>query len=79
MPKTYLQHADQLLLQALSIPGLSGEEGEIMTFLVDQLRAAGATDEVLGFDQAREKSRKAARAAISSSNFPARGPDRDDC
>ena len=55
MPKTYLQHADELLLQALSIPGLSGEEGAIMTFLVDQLRQAGATDEVLGFDQAHRK------------------------
>ena len=55
MPKTYLQHADELLLQALSIPGLSGEEGAIMTFLADQLRQAGATDEVLGFDQAHRK------------------------
>ena len=55
MPKTYLQHADELLLQALSIPGLSGEEGAIMAFLVDQLRQAGATDEVLGFDQAHRK------------------------
>ena len=55
MPKTYLQHADELLLQALSIPGLSGEESAIMTFLVDQLRQAGATDEVLGFDQAQRK------------------------
>ncbi len=55
MPKTYLQHADELLLQALSIPGLSGEEGAIMTFLVDQLRQAEATDEVLRFDQAHRK------------------------
>ena len=55
MPKTYLQHADELLLQTLSIPGLSGEEGAIMEFLVDQLRQAGATDEVLGFDQAHRK------------------------
>ena len=55
MPKTYLQHADELLFQALSIPGLSGEEQAIMTFLVDQLRQAGATDDVLGFDQAHRK------------------------
>ena len=55
MSKTYLQHADALLLEALSIAGLSGEEGAIMTFLVGQLRQAGATDEVLGFDQAHRK------------------------
>ena len=55
MSKTYLQHADELLLQALSIPGLSGEEAAIMEFLVDQLRKAGATDELLGFDQAHRK------------------------
>jgi tripeptide aminopeptidase len=55
MPKTYLQHAEDLLLQALSIPGLSGEEGAIMKFLDDQLRRAGATDEVLGFDTAHRK------------------------
>ncbi len=55
MPETYLQHAGELLLQALSIPGLSGEEGAIMTFLVEQLRQAGATDDVLSFDQAHRK------------------------
>ena len=55
MPRTYLQYADDLLLQALSIPGLSGEEGAIMAFLVDQLRQAGATDAVLGFDQAHRR------------------------
>jgi len=55
MPKSYLQLADKLLFQMLSIPGLSGEEGAIMDFLVDQLRQAGATDEVLGFDQAHRK------------------------
>ncbi|MEI8375867.1 MAG: M20/M25/M40 family metallo-hydrolase [Planctomycetota bacterium] len=55
MSKNYLQRADELLLQALSIPGLSREEGAIMAFLVDQLRKAGATDEVLGFDQAHRK------------------------
>ncbi len=55
MPNTYLQHADELLLQMLSIPGVSGEEGAIMEFLAAQLRQAGATDEVLGFDQAQRK------------------------
>ncbi len=55
MPKTYLQHADELLLQSLSIPGLSGEEGAVMAFLVDQLHKAGASDAMLGFDQAHRK------------------------
>src|SRR5271166_110146 len=55
MSKTYLQHADELLLKTLSIPGLSGEEAAIMTFIAGQLHQAGATDEVLGFDQAHRK------------------------
>ena len=55
MPKNYLQLADDLVLQALSLPGLSGEETAIMMFLVGQLRQAGATDDVLGFDQAHRK------------------------
>jgi tripeptide aminopeptidase len=55
MPNTYLQHADQLLLTALAIPGLSGEEGAIMDFIVAQLRKAGATDDMLAFDQAHHK------------------------
>jgi tripeptide aminopeptidase len=55
MPKTYLQHAEDLLMQILSIPGLSGEEAAVMTFVADQLRQAGATDETLGFDQAHRK------------------------
>ena len=53
MPKTFLQRADDLVLQALSIPGLSGEEGAIMKFLEDQLRQAGATNDVLSYDQAQ--------------------------
>jgi len=55
MSNTYLQDADELLFQVLSIPGLSGEEGAIMAFLVDRLQRAGATDAVLGFDQAQRK------------------------
>ena len=55
MVALYLKQADELLMHLLSITGLSGEEGRVMDFLVGQLRAAGATDEVLGFDQANRK------------------------
>src|SRR3974390_1778541 len=55
MPSGYLKHADELIMQLLSITGLSGDEGRVMDFIAGQLRAAGASDEVLGFDQAHRK------------------------
>jgi tripeptide aminopeptidase len=55
MPRTYLQNAEQLLFQTLSITGLSGAEGGIMEFIVARLHQAGATDEVLCFDLAHRK------------------------
>jgi tripeptide aminopeptidase len=55
MPTSYLKHADALLLKLLSIPGLSGEETEVMDFIESQLRTAGATDAVLRYDQAHRK------------------------
>jgi tripeptide aminopeptidase len=55
MTSAYLKHADEHLMQLLSITGLSGEETEVMDFLVARLREAGASDDVLGFDQAHRK------------------------
>ena len=55
MSDPYLKRANELLLQALAIAGLSGKEGAMMTFLADRLRQAGATDETLRFDQAHRK------------------------
>jgi tripeptide aminopeptidase len=51
----YLKHADEILLQLLSIPGLSGDEGAVMDFIVPQLRAAGANDADIQFDTAHKK------------------------
>ena len=55
MTSAYLKQADVLFLQLLSITGLSGEETEVMNFLVAQLRKAGASDESISFDQAHRK------------------------
>ena len=55
MPNPFLDQADDLLFQLLSITGLSGEEGEVMNLITAQLRQAGATDAVLKFDQAHRK------------------------
>ena len=55
MLDTYLKQADELLFQLLSMDGLSGEETRVMDFLSARLREAGATDAVLGFDQAHRK------------------------
>jgi tripeptide aminopeptidase len=55
MPTAFHKHADEVLLQLLSIPGLSGDERAVMEYIVSQLRAAGATDADYGFDQAHRK------------------------
>jgi tripeptide aminopeptidase len=51
----YLKHADELLLELLSINGLSGDEGAVMECITSHLRAAGATDAMFEFDTAHKK------------------------
>jgi tripeptide aminopeptidase len=51
----YLKQADELIMQLLSITGLSGDEGAVMDCITSHLRAAGATEEMFGFDQAHRK------------------------
>ena len=55
MVSTYLKHADELVMQLLSITGLSGEEGAVMDFITSRLRAAGATAAMIKFDTANRK------------------------
>jgi tripeptide aminopeptidase len=55
MLSPYLKQADDLLLKLLSIPGLSGEEEAVMNFITTELRKAGATEAMFGFDQAHRK------------------------
>ncbi len=51
----YQKQADELLLELLAIPGLSGEEGAVMECITSHLRAAGASDSMIEFDQAHRK------------------------
>jgi tripeptide aminopeptidase len=55
MLSPYLKQADELIMQLLSITGLSGEEGPVMDYIVGRLRAAGAADAAIKFDQAHRK------------------------
>ncbi len=55
MLSPYLKHADEILLKLLATPGLSGAEGPVVHYIASELRAAGATDAVLKFDQAHRK------------------------
>jgi len=48
--------AVDLLLELLSIPGKSGEEGEVAKFIVERLRKAGVPDSAVSFDQANRHS-----------------------
>ena len=68
MLSPYLKLADELIMQLLSITGLSGEEGPVMDYIVGRLRAAGAADAAIKFDQPTERFRTAARSAISCSS-----------
>ncbi len=51
----YLKQADELLLQLLAIPGLSGDEGAVMDCITSHLRTAGAADSMIEFDKAHRK------------------------
>jgi tripeptide aminopeptidase len=55
MLSPFLKNADETLLRLLSIPGLSGDERAVMDYIRARLREAGATEEMLGFDQAHRK------------------------
>jgi tripeptide aminopeptidase len=48
--------AVDLLLELLSIPGKSGEEGEVAKFIAERLRKAGVPDNAISFDQANRHS-----------------------
>ena len=46
----------QLVLDLIAIPGGSGKEGQVAQYIVDQLKAAGAAESDLRFDNAHRKS-----------------------
>jgi tripeptide aminopeptidase len=58
MTRTFLKQAEALLLDLLTIPGVSGQERPVMQFLEKKLRAAGAEADALQFDDAHRRSPK---------------------
>ena len=58
MGNTFLRNADALVLELLSIPGVSGREGKIMRRLARRLRQAGAPVGALQFDKVPHPSPK---------------------
>lgn len=56
MSDSYARRAEQLLLELLAIPGTSCRERQIMEFIDERLRRAGADEETIQFDQAQRRS-----------------------
>src|SRR4029079_15970494 len=50
------EQALQRLLELLAIPGGSGHEKQVADYIIDQLRAAGAPESAIRFDNAHRKS-----------------------
>jgi tripeptide aminopeptidase len=56
MDRQQAKRAERLVSELISIPGVSGQEGRVMEFIVNQLRRAGAPAAALRFDQAHRRS-----------------------
>ncbi len=54
--KRFLAGAERLVMQLLSLPGRSGQEGQVMEFIARQLRQAGLPEELIRFDKAHQRS-----------------------
>ena len=50
------KRAEKILLDLLAIPGPSGQEGAVVKYIVDTLRAAGVPDSAIKTDRAHKKS-----------------------
>ena len=50
------KRAEQLVVDLMSIPGPSGQEGAVVDFIAEKLRKAGAPTAALGTDQAHRRS-----------------------
>ena len=56
LPEADYRRAEELLIQMLAIPGVSGREAAVMEFITRQLRRAGVSETALEFDQAHRHS-----------------------
>jgi len=64
------KRAEQLLMRLLELPGCSGEEGEVMAWLVDQLRQGGVPADSIEFDEAHRRSRHGGRVGNLACRLP---------
>jgi len=53
--QTDLDEALRLVMQLMSLPGLSGREGPVAQFIMDQLRQAGAPESAIVLDDAHQR------------------------
>jgi tripeptide aminopeptidase len=51
MNAAFLKEAEKLVLELLTIPGVSGREGKVMQFIAQRLREAGAPENAIRFDR----------------------------
>jgi tripeptide aminopeptidase len=51
MSTSFLKEAESLVLELLAIPGVSGQEGEVVQFIAQRLGQAGAPSGAIRFDQ----------------------------
>ena len=56
LPEAEYRGAEELLMEMLAIPGVSGREATVMEFITRQLRGAGVSETALEFDHAHRRS-----------------------
>ncbi len=54
-PEPDLDEALRLTMQMMALPGLSGREGSVAQFIMEQLRAAGAAEANIVLDTAHQR------------------------
>jgi tripeptide aminopeptidase len=62
MSEAFLREAESLVMELLSIPGVSGQEGAVMEYIARRLREAGAPGSAIQCDQAHRRSPKTGEA-----------------
>lgn len=58
MNAAFLKNAESLVVKLMSIPGVSGREGEVMSYIVEQLKQAGADEKHIKFDPVHRRGEK---------------------
>jgi tripeptide aminopeptidase len=56
MTKQHLERAERLVMELLAMPGGSGREAQVMRYITQRLRQAGAPAAAIHFDQAHRRS-----------------------